>query len=108
MATLIAIGKKLEIPGDIRNLTDFRRWTYSERFPKKGRIDYVQGRIEVNMSPEDLFAHGSPKAETTRVVGNVTMKLKHGKFFVDSTRLASLPGDISAEPDLLFISNEAI
>jgi Uma2 family endonuclease len=108
MATLIAIGKRLEIPGDIQSLEDFRRWTYSNMFPQRGRIDYVQGRIEVHMSPEDLFTHGSPKLEITRVAGNVTMQLKHGKCFVDCTRLASVPAGLSVEPDLLFISNEAI
>ena len=108
MAILIAIGKRLEIPGDLHTLEDFRRWTYSNKFPKRGRIDYVQGRIEVRRSPEDLFTHGSPKFEAGRVIGNVTARLKHGKCFVDCTRFASLPGDLSVEPDLLFIANESL
>src|SRR6266511_1101783 len=51
MATLL-LEHGIEIPV-IRDLADFRRWALSDAFPQRGRIDYIAGRIEVDMSPED-------------------------------------------------------
>ena len=45
------------------SLDDFRRWALSDDFPETGRIDFIEGRIEVDMAPEDLFCHGTLKTE---------------------------------------------
>jgi hypothetical protein len=66
MATVV-FEEELEIPS-IRDLADFCAWALSDNFPERGRIDYVAGRIEVDMSPEDLFTHGTLKAQ---VVGKI-------------------------------------
>ena len=63
MATMLVIEEQVEIPMDLRSLADFRRWALSDEFPERGRIDYVGGRIEVDMAPEDLFCHGTLKGE---------------------------------------------
>ena len=54
VATSLLIEDRLEIPLGLRTLADFRAWALSDDFPEKGRIDYVQGRIEVDMSPEEV------------------------------------------------------
>src|SRR5436309_2438449 len=56
MSTIL-LDQDIEIPA-IHNLAEFRRWALSDDFPHRGRIDYIDGRIEVDMSPEDLFTHG--------------------------------------------------
>jgi len=54
MATvLLEDREQIEIP-TIHNLAEFRRWALSEDFPERGRIDYIAGKIEVDMSPEDM------------------------------------------------------
>ncbi len=60
MATAVVFEDQLRIP-PIASLEDFRRWVRSEHFPERGRIDYVTGEIEVDMSPENLFFHGTLK-----------------------------------------------
>ena len=68
MATVL-VEDQVEIPGNVATLTAFRRWVLSDSFPKRGRIDWVGSQIEVDMSPEDLFTHGTLKTEIVRVLG---------------------------------------
>jgi len=68
MATTIRFEDSVEIPLNIRSLADFRRWATSDAFPEQGRIDYVAGSIEVDMSPEDLHTHGKLKTELVAVL----------------------------------------
>ena len=106
MATSILIEDQLEIPA-ITGLSDFRCWALSEQFPENGRIDYVAGHIEVDMSPEDLFAHGTPKIELVRVLANRVRSARTGELFADRTRISCPEADLSVEPDIVFVSDEA-
>ena len=63
LATSVIFEEQIEVPLRWRSLADFRRWAASDEFPEKGRIDFIAGRIEVDMSPEDLFCHGTLKSE---------------------------------------------
>jgi Uma2 family endonuclease len=107
MATIV-FEEGLEIPDGLRTLADFRRWTYSDDFPERGRIDYVKGRIEIDMGAEAAYSHGRPKVEFVVVIGQLVKALGTGDLFSDRTRISSLPGDLSAEPDLVFISTDSI
>jgi Uma2 family endonuclease len=104
----VVFEESLEIPDGIRTLADFRRWTYSHEFPERGRIDFIDGRIEIDMSPEDLFCHGTVKMEIGSVLHQLVKQQNVGNAFSDRTRIASLPGNLSAEPDLVFISHRSI
>ncbi|GMQ80317.1 MAG: hypothetical protein BMS9Abin04_292 [Planctomycetia bacterium] len=56
------------------------------------------------MSPEDLFSHGTLKTELVMVL-NQRIKLGNlGYLFTDSTRVSSPKADLSAEPDIVFVS----
>ena len=55
VAGSVIFEERVEIPLTLRSLADFRGWAQSEGLPERGRIDYISGRIEVDMSPEDLF-----------------------------------------------------
>ena len=107
MTTVIAFENEVEIPADLRDLSDFRRWSHSESFPERGRIDYVDGRIEVDMSPEDLFLHGTPKMTIAYAIKSVVLQDDLGHVCVDSMRLVSDRGDLSVEPDVVFVSFES-
>ncbi len=63
MATTVVLEDQVEIPLSLQSLADFRRWALSDEFPQRGRIDYVAGRIEVDMAPEESFCHGTLKTE---------------------------------------------
>ncbi len=108
MVATIILDEGLEIPDGICSLADFRHWTYSDDFPERGRIDYINGRIEIDMSPEDLFCHGTVKMEIGSVSHQLVKQRDAGNVFSDRTRIASLPGNLSAEPDLVCISRDAL
>jgi Uma2 family endonuclease len=95
------------IPGDLATLAAFRRWTVSDEFPQTGRIDWVASHIEVDMSPEDVFTHGTLKTEIVRVLGTLA-KDRGIHLFTGETRVSSAAGDLSVEPDVVAVSDAAI
>ena len=108
MATSVIFEEQVEIPLTIRSLADFRRWVQSEDFPQTGRIDYLSGKIEVDMSPENLFCHGTLKTELIRAIADRVKLGNIGHLFTDSTRVSCPEADLSVEPDVVFVSHEAI
>ena len=106
MATVL-VEDQVEIPGNVATLTAFRHWALSESFPKRGRIDWVGSQVEVDMSPEDLFTHGTLKTEIVRVLGAMA-KNKGYNLVPGETRISSVAGNVSAEPDVVAVSDAAI
>lgn len=104
----VLFEEQVEIPMGIMCLADFRRWALSDSFPERGRIDFLAGRIEVDMSPEDLFTHGTLKSEVAGEIKDRANQLDLGHTLIADTRVSSVPGDLSAEPDIVLVSYEAI
>ena len=50
-----------EIPRGTLTFEGFQRWVESAAFPETGRIDFLDGQVEVELSPEELFSHGLVK-----------------------------------------------
>ena len=59
----------LAIPDWVIDLESFRRWCDDDDFPEKGRICYLQGRIWIDMSKEQLFTHNDAKSEIAHQLG---------------------------------------
>jgi len=108
MATTLVIEEQVEIPMDLRSLADFRRWATSDDFPERGRIDYLGGRIEVDMSPEDLFCHGMVKGEIHGALQQLVKTKNLGYLFIDRARVSSIEADLSAEPDIVLVCHETL
>ena len=108
MASSVVFEEQVEIPLNLRSLTEFRRWVLSDAFPEQGRIDYLAGRIEVDMSPEDFFCHGTLKVELIRVLSQQVKDAGSGHLVSDRTRVSCPEADLSAEPDIVFVSHEAL
>lgn len=108
MATCLFNEDRIEVPGWIDSLDSFRRWALSDEFPDRGRIDYIDGRIEVDTMVEDLFLHGTPKTELARVVSNRVKQEDLGEVLIDSTRVSCPSAELSVEPDLVFVSHDAV
>jgi Uma2 family endonuclease len=108
VARSVIFEERVEIPLALRSLAGFRRWARSEEFPEEGRIDYISGRIEVDLSPEDLFCHGTLKTEILGVLYRRVKQEGLGHLFTDSTRISCPQAELSAEPDIVFVSHEAV
>jgi Uma2 family endonuclease len=84
-------------------LAAFRTWTHSGRFPEEGRIDYLDGEVNVDWAPEDLQTHGTPKAALAAELFALVARRRRGYVFVDRTRVTSTAAGLSAEPDLVVV-----
>lgn len=104
MADSILFEELVEIPLGLRSLDDFRHWAHSEKFPEEGRVDYVGGRIEVDMSPEDVITHGVLKSELVISLGTRIKRGGLGILVTDSTRVSCPEVNLSVEPDIVFLS----
>ena len=96
MATTVLFEEQVEVPLGIRSLSDFRRWAVGDDFPENGRIDYIAGRIEVDMSPEDVFCHSVLKSEIARLLCNLVKRGQHGYVLIDRTRISSPEAELRA------------
>jgi len=108
MVVTVVFEEQLEIPLNLHSLADFRRWATSDDFPERGRIDYIAGRIEVDMSPEDFFCHGTLKTEMVRVLSERVKLRSLGHLVIDRTRVTCPDAGLSAEPDIVFVSHETL
>jgi Uma2 family endonuclease len=107
MASSVIFEERVEIPY-FRSLAEFRAWTLSDGFPERGRIDYIGERIEVDMSPENVFFHGSVKTELVGALRNVVRSAGEGYLFSDQMRVSCPAAELSAEPDVVYLSDDAL
>jgi Uma2 family endonuclease len=107
MATAILFEERLRIPG-IASLAEFRTWLRTGDFPEKGRIDYIGGQIEVDMSPEDIFAHGSVKTQVAMAINARVIALDSGMVLIDSSRVTCPDVALSVEPDVVVVSHQSV
>lgn len=108
MASILFAEEQLEIPLEIGTLAEFRRWALSPEFPERGRIDFIDGTIEVDMSPENVFFHGAIKVELSAEILSRVKELGLGYVLSDCTRVSNAEASLSAEPDVLVVSHESL
>jgi len=101
-------GESLRIPADAHTFEGFWRWVDSDTFPGSGRIDFLGGEIEADMSPEDLFTHGALKVEIVRTLGNLAIDTGLWAVQSDRCRFRSPFARITAEPDVIAVFREAV
>jgi Uma2 family endonuclease len=93
----------LRIPPGAGTLEGFRRWTGSDCFPERGRIDFLAGGLEIDLSPENLHKHGAPKVAIAAALYDMVVRSGKGTVLVDCTRIVSVEADLSVEPDVLAV-----
>jgi len=93
----------VEIPGGLKDLRRFLGWVHSAAFPERGRVDWIAGRLEVDLSPEDLNTHGSPKSAIVGRLWSRVQESGRGMVFIDRTRYSCRAADLSVEPDVLVL-----
>src|SRR5216683_3013147 len=98
----------LRIPQGVGTLEGFRRWTWSDCFPEHGRIDFLAGELEIDLSPENLFKHGTVKTAIAARLHEAVTSTGRGAVFVDCTRIVSFHADLSVEPDVVAILWESL
>lgn len=107
-AAAVILSDQIRIPADAFRFELFRRWSRSEEFPASGRIDYLEGDVEVDMSPEDLYTHGVVKTALAAELHGLVATTGRGNVFVDSTRVTAPGIGLSAEPDVVVVTWERL
>jgi Uma2 family endonuclease len=95
--------EELRIPAEVHTLEGFRRWIHCPDFPERGRIDFLDGDVEVGMSPEDLFTECTSKGEIAAVLAGLVADPDLGSVFINRARITSPKGAVSAEPDVVVL-----
>jgi Uma2 family endonuclease len=98
----------LQIPVAALRFEGFREWAQSASFPDTGRIDFLAGEIEVEMSPEDLRTHSLVKTALALGLGNLITAQSLGWLFIDGARVTSPAVQLSVEPDLVVVLQESL
>lgn len=93
----------LRIPTDAFTLEGFQDWADSEDFPETGRIDFLAGDVEVEMSPEDLYTHAVVKTAISARLSNLIVDEDRGEVYIDRTRVVSRAAGLSVEPDVVVV-----
>lgn len=104
----VARKEDFPVPPDVSTLDGFLRWAASDDFPDTGRIDYLAGQLEVEMSPEDLQTHNAVKTEITSRLHVLVNEKEIGQVFADGARVTSRVADLSVEPDAVVVLWETL
>jgi Uma2 family endonuclease len=99
----IVLGDAI-IPDSVVDLESFRRWARSRTFPAHGWFSFLDGKLWVDQSMEQLFSHNQVKTEFTVVLGGLVKANDPGYFFSDRTLFSNPSACLATEPDGLFIS----
>ena len=99
---------ELRIPGNIRDLAHFRRWMLSPAFPERGRIDWLNGKMFVDMVSEDVFGHGTLKNAISWMLSDRIERAGMGFVLVDSSRVTCPGQKMSVEPDVLVLLKSSV
>jgi Uma2 family endonuclease len=101
--------ESLRIPGKLTNLDGFRAWARSDAFPDQGRIDWISGEVLIDVPPEDLNTHNTPKmAIAGDLRALVETRLDLGVVCADRMRVSVPRADLSCEPDAVVIRFESL
>ena len=104
----VIFEEELVIPTGVSDLDRFRQWTWGKTFPERGRIDYLAGTVEVDLSPEDLYTHGVVKTTLTARLHSLIVDTGRGCLFSDRTRVVSPAAGLSVEPDVVVVLWESL
>lgn len=55
--TIVTDRFSLEIPPAVHTMQGFREWATQDDFPERVRVTYIQGKVILDMSNEELNAH---------------------------------------------------
>ena len=107
-AKSILFDNRVRVPADVFDLASFRRWATSDDFPEEGRISFLDGQLEIDLTPEDLISHGGLLGEVFAKMWCLVRANDLGRVHLHGARLTNEPANISNEPDLMFCSWETL
>ena len=99
---------EFSIPASAYSLRGFRHWAVSDKYPERGRITFSPEGLTIDMSPELLETHNYIKADVGFTLTGLIRQHKLGRFIGDRALFSNEAGNISTEPDAMFISGQSM
>jgi Uma2 family endonuclease len=107
-ATVVNETDRIDLPAWIVDLASFRRWVQSEDCPESARIDYIKGRVWIDMSREQIFSHLRIKSALNYTIEGIARKDGSGLYIPDGLRVTNSATNLSAVPDGTYVANATI
>src|SRR5438128_11996462 len=85
---------EFNVPDWVEDLPSFRRWVEEDDTLDFGRIGYLDGRVWIDMSKEQLYTHNDVKSEVAAVLRQFVRAGKLGRFFPDGVLLCNAGPDL--------------
>jgi Uma2 family endonuclease len=106
--TLVTDRFQLVVPPEVRTLEGFRAWASADDFPERVRVTYLDGEVYLDMSNEEINTHVALKTRLIITLGTLVEQLKLGKFYGDGVLLVNEEGQVSNNPDAVFLARASI
>ena len=106
--TVVNESGHVSVPSWVVTLDDFRRWLHSDEFPEHDRIWFLKGDVCVDMTKEQIYTHVQVKTEFVVVIGGLLKRKRSGLLLTDGAYLSNIEGNISGNPDAMFVANETL
>jgi len=97
-----------EIPADAHTYEGFVRWATSAEFPEQGRIDFLGGRLFIDMASEEINSHGKLKQAIQSTLDRFCREEELGEMLPDGVLFASSDADSGCEPDAMLCTFEGL
>lgn len=98
------VFNEFRVPAEVFDFEKFRDWVQCDEFPKNVRVTYIDGHIEVEMSPEEIETHNKLKGAVYAALWHWNSQRELGEVLEDGARLVHPETNFSAEPDMMFCS----
>lgn len=99
---------EFNIPSWVNSLATFRKWSDEDEELDFGRVGYLKGKVWVDMSREQLYAHNAVKTELTIAIGGLVKRRRLGRYFSDGVLMVNAQADIGGQPDGMFVSFDSL
>lgn len=98
------VFNEIRVPAEVFDFEKFRNWVHSDEFPEHVRVCYIDGHIEVEMSPEEIETHNKLRGAIYAAIWHWNSQRQLGEVLEDGALLLHPEVMLSTEPDLMFCS----
>ena len=98
------VFNEFRVPAEVFDFEKFRDWVHGDEFPENVRVTYIDGRIEIEMAPEELETHTKLKGDIYGDLRDWNRRKQLGEIFTDGAFLVHQEANLSGNPDVMFCS----
>jgi Uma2 family endonuclease len=93
----------IHVPEGGWTLASFRAWAHSDECPEQARVTFLDGKVSIDMSPEEFQHHTHVKSEIARALMNLNRETRQGVYVGDGVLMTNVDAEVSTVPDGCFV-----